>query len=106
MKQLERDEFNFNSKLLKEGKIKELNEKPGFFVNYEMPGDGCQSDHYPTLELAKTAANGFKQRIEGNAYAEREHYPTISKDFIVIPLDSETRYKQSHKSDVILDYYY
>jgi hypothetical protein len=106
MKLLDRDNFERSKILLAQGKIKAINEKDGYYVNYEEPSNGCQSDHYPTLEAAKDAAQSMARRLEGNRYADREHYPKISKDFIVYPLDTETRYRESHQNDIILDYWY
>lgn len=106
MKQLERYDFKRNQVLLEQGKIKEIKEKAGYYVNYEEPGDGMQHNHYPTLEAAKEAAESKATVLRGNRYADREHYPSITKDFIVYPLDTETRYRESHQSDIILDYWY
>ena len=106
MKLLERYDYKRNQVLLEQGKIKAITEKEGYYVSYEEPGNGMEHDHYPTLEAAKDAAKAMQNRLAGNNYADREYYPKITKDFIVYPLDTETRYKESHQHDIILDYWY
>jgi hypothetical protein len=99
---MKRHYYDIIKEKLDKGEIKEIIDGE-FSVHWNQGGcNGMGNEQYDNLNAAVSRCKELTQDMLGERYAEREDFPTISKDFRYIDLDG----KKHFESDTIIYGYY